>query len=264
MPAPEPRDLLMTLETTLREAGVDVTDVIAQLGQVQASKDRAQGKFFGLRDHLRGLVLSLLSNQRPWAPIARNLDQIGAIFFNYDPARVQTTDPLYFVRSLREIRCGNRAMVKQMNGLSDNIHTMKRIASERGSLDEFVESGDPDSIAKMLSDPGPYKLKQVGFALALEYLRNVGIRAGKPDSHIQRVLSGQRLGYFSGRPDPIEASVLVAKLANASGSNPTYLDNLLWMLCAKNYGEICGEKPRCHDCGFASTCNFPHSRPVIG
>ncbi|OHC70211.1 MAG: hypothetical protein A3H93_19980 [Rhodocyclales bacterium RIFCSPLOWO2_02_FULL_63_24] len=254
----------MTLETTLYKAGIDIAGVIAQLGQVQASEDREGGKFFEFRDHLRGLILSLLSNQRPWEPIARNRDQIDAIFFNYDPDRVQATDPLQFVWSLRDIRCGNRAMVKQMDCLSVNIATMKRIVSERGSLDEFVESADPDSIAKALSDPGPYKLKQVGFALALEYLRNVGIRAAKPDSHILRVLSGQCLGYLSDRPKPIEASVLVAKLAKLSGSNPTYLDNLLWMLCAKNYGDICGEKPRCHDCGFERTCNFPHSRPVIG
>ena len=41
----------------------------------------------------------------------------------------------------------------------------------------------PDVIAKRLGNPGPYKLRHVGYTLALEYLRNVGIRAGKPDVH---------------------------------------------------------------------------------
>jgi len=262
MSAPEPRDLLAILEKTLSAAGIDVADVIVQLGQVQASEDRAQGKLFSLREHLRGLVLSLLSNQRPWEPIARNRDQIGAIFFGYDPDRVQATDPLYFVSSLREIRCGNRAMVKQMSALSENIFTLKKIASEHGSLDTFVVSGDPDLIASKLSRLGPYKLKQVGFALALEYLRNVGIRASKPDLHVRRALSGARLGYFNGHPSEIEANMLMVNIARASGSNPTYLDNLLWMFCAKNYGEICGAEPHCGICGFAATCNFPHSRVV--
>ncbi|MBK7686306.1 MAG: hypothetical protein IPJ25_10105 [Rhodocyclaceae bacterium] len=106
MPAPEPRDLLATLEKTLGAAGIDVPDVIAQLGQVHASEDRAQGKPFALRDHLRGLVLSLLSNQRRWEPIARNRQQIEVIFYGYDLDRVRATDPQLFVSALQQIRCG--------------------------------------------------------------------------------------------------------------------------------------------------------------
>jgi hypothetical protein len=200
-----------------------------------------------------------LSNQRPWEPIARNRQQIEIIFFGYDLDRVRTTDPQLFVSSLREIRCGNRVMVKQMSSLSENIRTMGRIASEYGSLDKFVESSDPNSIASKLSRPGAYKLRQVGFTLALEYLRNVGIRASKPDLHVRRALSGARLGYFSGYPSEIDASVLMENIARASGKSPTYVDNLLWMFCAKNYGDICGAKPRCSLCGFASACNFPRS-----
>jgi 3-methyladenine DNA glycosylase Tag len=257
MPAPEPHNLLTTLKKTLSAVGVDFASVIDQFGQVKASEDRAQGKHFALHDLLRGLVLSLLSNQRPWEPIARNRNIIDTIFFNYDPEQVQATDPQYFVNSLREIQCGNRAIVKQMGALSDNIYILRQIAAEYGSLDEFVESDVPDSIASKLSLPGHYKLKQVGLALALEYLKNVGVRASKPDLHVRRVLSDARLGYFGGHPSEIVASEIMTKLARATESNPTYLDNLLWMFCAKNYGDICGSVPRCSVCGFSSTCNFP-------
>jgi hypothetical protein len=262
--APDAKHLLATLEETLQRAGIDVSAVIDQLGQVQASEDRAKGKHFAFSDHLRGLVLSLLSNQRPWEPIARNRDKIGAIFFQYDADRVQSGDPMHFVRSLQEIRCGNRAMVKQMNGLAENIQILRRLASEHGSLDAFVESGDPDTVASKLSRPGPNKLKQVGFALALEYLRNVGVRAAKPDLHVRRVLSNERLGYFGTYPSEIEASALMTDIARSNGSNATYLDNLLWMFCAKSYGEICGAVPRCSSCGFASSCNFAQSQRAGG
>ncbi|MBL0075768.1 MAG: hypothetical protein IPP41_07405 [Rhodocyclaceae bacterium] len=203
--------------------------------------------------------MSLLSNQRRWEPIARNRQQIEVIFYGYDLDRVRATDPQLFVSALQQIRCGNRVMVKQMSSLAENIRTMERIASEYGSLDKFVESGDPNSIASKLSRPGAYKLRQVGFTLALEYLRNVGIRAGKPDLHVRRALSGARLGYFGGYPSEIDASVLMTNIARVSETNPTYVDNLLWMFCAKNYGEICGAEPRCSLCGFASACNFPRS-----
>jgi hypothetical protein len=68
--------------------------------------------------------------------------------------------------------------------------------------------------------------------LALEYLRNVGIRAAKPDVHVLRILGGERLAYFLGKPAEREAVQLVADLATQIGCNETYLDNLLWLFCA--------------------------------
>ena len=73
-----------------------------------------------------------------------------------------------------------------------------------------VPGVDPFEIAKLISTPSPYKLRYVGPALALEYLRNVGIRAGKPDVHVLRILGGERLGYIRGRPTEQEAVQLVA------------------------------------------------------
>ena len=73
MPAPEPHRLLSALKATLTSQGIDIDVVVAEFGQVRASEERARGKQFTLREHVRGLVLSLLSNQRPWGPIARSL-----------------------------------------------------------------------------------------------------------------------------------------------------------------------------------------------
>jgi hypothetical protein len=100
-------------------------------------------------------------------------------------------------------------------------------------------------------------LKQLGFALAMEYLRNVGIRAAKPDRHIMRVLGPERLGYFTHSPSEKAAVQLVASLAASAGCNPTYLDNLLWLFCAKGYGQICGAVPRCEFCAFRQNCRYP-------
>lgn len=254
---PEPGQLVSTLKATLASQGVDVDAFVADFGQVRASEERTGGKQFTLREHVRGLVLSLLSNQRPWHPIARNLSRIEATFWDFDPERIQATDPDQLIGSIRQLRCGNRQIRVQMHSLSENIEKFNRIARDHGSIDRFVTSDEPHHIAKKLSDSGSiYKLKQVGYTLALEYLRNVGIRAGKPDIHIRRLLSGERLAYVPEFPSEEQAYRLVAQLASSADCSPTYLDNLLWMFCAQGYGEVCGAQPRCSVCGFVASCNY--------
>src|SRR5229473_6523811 len=112
MGSPVPRldanEFTLRLQRTLTAQRVDYKRVIDEFGQVRASEERARGREFGLRDHIRGLVLSLLSNQRPWKPIADNLDRISSIFLDFDPAKIKDADPRQFTRQLRALRCGNR------------------------------------------------------------------------------------------------------------------------------------------------------------
>ena len=257
MQAPKPHHLLSMLKATLTSQGIDVDAVVAEFGQVRASEERTHGKQFTLREHVRGLILSLLSNQRPWGPIARNLSQIEAVFLGFDPERVLASDPNQLIGAIRELRCGNRQIRKQMHFLGGNIEKFKRIVFDYGSMDQFVTSADASKIAIKLSKPASeYKLKHVGYTLALEYLRNVGIRAGKPDIHVRRLLSGERLAYIPKYPSEEQAYRLVAQLASDAACNPTYLDNLLWMFCAQDYGKVCGACPRCSVCGFVDNCNY--------
>ena len=248
---------MLGLQHTLRACGVDYEQEINDFGQVAASEDRARGKTFALRDHVRGLLFSQLSNQRPWKPIAENWEAIGRIFLDYDPVALQQTDPQRLEMEIRTIRCGNRAIRKQMERLRTNIATFQRIESDFGSLDRFVTSDDPHRIAEQLGDSGPYKLKHVGYTLALEYLRNVGIRAAKPDVHVRRILGPQRLSYFDHDPTEEEAAKQVATLADEVGCNATYLDNLLWLFCAQDYGNVCGASPRCKTCDLRAGCRYP-------
>jgi len=256
MASPSARDLLAGLQNTLKACGVDYDRTIKDLGQVGASEAREGGQVFTLRDHVRGLLLSQLSNQRPWKPIAENQDRIRQVFLDYDPNGLQQANPMELAIRIREIHCGNRAIAKQMNALQMNISTLRRIEKDCGNLDRFITSSDPSEIAEQISTPGPYKLQQVGYTLALEYLRNVGIRAAKPDSHIRRILGGERLSYFAGYPDEKAAANLIVKLAAEADCNATYFDNLLWLFCADGYGEICGDSPKCDICAFHHNCNY--------
>ena len=192
-----PSQLVRLLKRSLAAQQVDYELVIKRFGQVRASEDRARGREFALSDHVRGLVRSLLSNQRPWRRIEENLERIDSIFFAYDPTKIKKADASRIENSLRNIRCGNRNIRKQIADLRENIETLERIAEDYGSLDKFVTSEHADQLARRLS-AGPYKLKQIGFTLALEYLRNVGIRAPKSDLHVIRVIGGNRLRICQG------------------------------------------------------------------
>jgi len=253
--APGARDLVSGLQATLKTVGIDYEQTIKEMGAVTASEDRLGGRRFSLSDHLRGLLLSLLSNSRPWKPIADNLQQIGEILLNYDPGALERADPSALESKLRAIGCGNRAIRNQMRSLRANIETLRRIEREFGGLDRFVTSGRPLEVAGKLSEYRPYKLQCVGMALALEYLRNVGIRAAKPDIHMRRIL--QRLGYVATYPGEEVAALLVDKLASEAECNTTYLDNLLWLMCSTGYGNVCNASPRCGLCAFSGVCSYP-------
>src|SRR5436190_5083401 len=82
----------------------------------------------------------------------------------------------------------------------------------------------------------------------------LGIRAGKPDVHVRRILSEKRLAYCTGDPSEEQAYRLVAQLARGASCNPTYLDNLLCLFCAQDYGNVCGAQPKCSLCALSTSC----------
>jgi hypothetical protein len=146
-----------------------------------------------------------------------------------------------------------------MAALSGNIGIFETIDKKYGSLDRFVESADPHAIAIRLSNSkSEFKLGQVGYTLAMEYLRNVGVRASKPDVHVRRAIGHARLGLVDAEvPSEEEAYRAVGKIACEAEVNTTYLDNLLWLLCAKDYGNVCGSMPQCTACLLREACQYP-------
>lgn len=93
--------------------------------------------------------------------------------------------------------------------------------------------------------------------MALEYLKNVGIDACKPDLHLRRILNRDRLNYIDHFIENEQISEIVAELAMEANVSVIYLDNLLWLLCAENYGNICRKIPKCQLCELKVYCNYP-------
>src|SRR5690606_16427535 len=149
------------------------------------------------------------------------------------------------------------AIAAQMRDLAHNIATLRRIEQEHGSLDAFVTSAEPEVVARRISDArSPYKVMQLGFTLATEYLRNVGVSTAKPDLHVQRILGPERLGVFPASTTLDGMVRILAAMADDAGVSTSELDTLVWLFGAKGYGAICTAKPMCGRCVLRSRCRL--------
>jgi endonuclease III len=250
--------LLDGLRGTLQRHLPKYESIIDEFGQVAACVRREKGEAFALKDHVAGLIKSLLSNQQDWGKIQSNMDRIYEIFDQFDPAKLKSADPKRLEASLRRIKCANRQISRQMGSLKQNIEVFEKIAVDFGSIDNFLQKTSIRAVVFEISS-GKYKLQQVGPALAYEYLRHVGIRVAKPDTHVRRVLGSTRLALLD-TPMPPEISVvgIIEELATTVSINPSYLDTLLWLFCAKSYAAICGSEPECIKCELSRYCAFPN------
>lgn len=219
---------------------------------------RKNGRQFTFPEHIKGLIYSLLTNQTPWKRIVPHLHEVDNIFFNYDIEAIKAKPGSYFEGELRKIKCGNRKTKAQMIALHHNIRVFEQISEAYGSMDAFVTSAPALEIVTALSsNNSDYKLKQVGEALAWEYIRNVGIDGAKPDLHLRRFFGCNRMGLSKREtasvPEVLDA---VDALSEKTGLTKAAIDNLIWSYCADGFGEVCTSSPRCHECVIRQYCHY--------
>lgn len=229
---------------TMKFNSYDYTENITTT--LNALNARKNGKNFFLSDHICSMVFALLSNQRPWKHIEANRAYINNLFKNFDTNYIKETDYQYFVDGLLAKHCGNRQIRKQMQSLKDNIETLERIEKDYDSVDNYYNKTDIKDLLESLSG-GTYKLKQMGVPLVSEYLKGVGMDVIKPDVHVCRILT--RLGYSkSNKITDDEAFDICCAIAKEYNISNVEVDSILWQYCAKNYFEVCCDKPKCSKC----------------
>jgi hypothetical protein len=221
--------VLLLREELSRHLG-DVDATIASFGQVEAAGRRERGELFSLRDHLRGMVLSMLSANRPWKPIADSLAALAEVFGDYKPSFLEQASAESLEAAVKRINCGNRRVSFQMKAIRPNLETFRRIDAEAGSIDQFIDDRRIEDVVHELGEGRRYKLKELGPTLVFEYLKNVGVRASKPDVQAFRAF------------------------AQAAGVDEVALDNMIWLLGADEYAAVCGANPKCHRCALRVVC----------
>ena len=228
-------------------------------------KKRKRGKQYTYSDHLRGLIYALLTNQREWSVIIPKLPKIDKLFFNYDYDEIKKHPGEYYLKGILSLSAGNISIKAQMMALHENMDILKKIERKYGSLDKYVTSKDPEKIVKELSSSGSeYKIKQLGPALAWEYLRNVGIDGAKPDLHLQRFFGCYRMGLsVSEKASNKEIINEIKRLSKETGYTQFEIDALIWNYCADGLGQICTAEPKCNKCVIREYCKMSGSKNSI-
>jgi len=224
---------------------------------------RSEEKKFLTNDHIRGIVYSMLSNQRTWSAIANNLETIDEIFCNYDPVKLLACSPEQLQNELQEKSLGNRNIAQQMKALlTVIIPKLMQWEKEYASVDNYYRTFINEdttllTLVKNLSDSkSKDKLVQMDIPLVCEYLRNVGYDIPKPDGHIRRIL-GRNILAFSKRKEASyeEVFTIISEIARMLNKQNAEVDYILWSYCAKDYGEICTRNtPSCEKCVIQSDC----------
>ena len=124
----KPKILVNLVKKTLERKGIDYEKEINNFGQIQAVKSRIDDKIFSLKEHIKGLVYSLLSKQRIWKSLVPNIKKIDSIFYFYNPEKLISVDPKRLIEKIVEIKCGNMLIKKQILTLKDNIKILKRLS----------------------------------------------------------------------------------------------------------------------------------------
>ncbi len=246
---------IVTMSNTLKDMGIK----FGEDDSYGLLNERKNGHHFSFEEHVEAMVLSLLSANRPWAQIAVNKENLRIIFHGYNPTYICETDPQVFIDAIKRIGCGNRAIVRQMQSLAYNVELFQRINEIIGDIDNLAANNDPYKVACILSD-GYYKVKGFAMALALQYLRNVGVDTFKPDVHIRRILV--RLGFTPWEDCTVrEISDVMNKLSRQLSMPVTYVNEVIWCYGATGYGEICAKEPKCRMCKVEE-CPYRKSKYV--
>lgn len=178
---------------------------IKEWGQFQLAEERMIGKKFSISDYIKALIYAQLSVQRKWADIEGKLPKIDEIFHHYEISDVKkiSKNPEQIVKSITDNSAGNRSIKAQMMALSNNLNILEKIHTgiekdytAKSDMKEKLEKAEK-YIKCISKSRSKYKLKQIGKALAGEFLKNIGIHSVKSDVHILRILGNERLGILS-------------------------------------------------------------------
>ena len=277
-------ELVLLLKETLDGLRIDYEAIAASFGQVEKVRQRLEGKRFTLEEHVKGHVYSLLSSNTSWKKFDDNKEMIDGIFSHYSPSALMESNPDTIVKELKRIRCGSQVLRRNINSVPHNIEVISRLHTEIENAFErynvFDDCGKTlNEYTIRLSEPyldngmrNPDKLDSMRIPLVCEYLRNIGISAMKPDRHILRICGSERLGilqkinektYYSPKKlmDAQSQFIDFARHVTDDPATVPYLDNLFWLLCAKDYGSLCTkESPGCGQCRLSSLCRHPRVR----
>ena len=104
-------EILNRIEKMLQEKHISV-ETMTHLEWIQA---RSAGKQFSMSEHIRAMIYSLLTNNRRWDQVERNIEEIDKIFYDYDKERKLNTPPEFFVEQIQKIKVNGRTVLSMLS-----------------------------------------------------------------------------------------------------------------------------------------------------
>jgi len=200
--------------------------------------------------HVSGYKVSILRNR--W-------DDIKEAFSNYDICEVSQ----YTNKDLEKMM-NNPKLIRNKRKLRaciENAKIMSEISKRYGSFGEYLNRNKND--LKKLKEDLINRFLYLGNVLVLEYLKEVGIDAIKPDVHVVRVM--HRLGLIDSERLTTENVNKVVEMANkisqATGEKLSVIDGVFWIYGGSGDNHVqkamCSKsKPLCNECPLTEYCIF--------
>lgn len=231
---------------------------IIGFGQVPAINEREKGRQWSDREIFGGIIKAVLSNQTDWSRIERVLGELCDLFCDFDIQYYSSLNASEienrFVPWFKARKAGSMAMKQDLKNLIKTANMLLDFSSEHGSLEKFIgrtlqnNNSDVKLLVYQFGSPkGQYKLPAIGIPIAAEALKNIGFDAAKPDAHFRRALGCFGLVEFRNWPDRsktkppaqnesecMETMKITENFAKEVGEKAAFLDNAVWLLCAKS------------------------------
>lgn len=227
-------------------------------GQPSAVEAREKGYRLSDNQIFEAVVKAVLSNSTDWSKVERVLPELTHLFkdFNLDYYSGLSKSDIdrVFVPWFRERSAGSLTMRRDLTNLIPAAGRLRehctRFASLEGYFSSLLKVADDDCIelARKIGSPqSQHKLPGMGIPIAAEMLKNIGYDVAKPDRHVNRAMGCFGMVCFSKWKDqsvhkPPEASETemmevmraVARFAKTINVRVSFLDNTIWLLCARS------------------------------
>ncbi len=231
------------------------------LGQLDKSKKRREGDSFSDDEVFEAILKSMLSNSTDWSRVERVSRELPGLFSNFALSDYAKKDATYvsevLIPRLSELKVGSNTLRNDLKRLVTAAKTLLDYSTAHGAADMYFDSaiskanGDLILATALLGTEGSgFKIKGMGIPLAAEAMKNLGYEVAKPDRHICRAAACWEMVSFRDetwktagktqaprnvrRTEFIDAMRAMEALASAVSLQPSYVDQAVWLLCAKS------------------------------
>ena len=256
------RTLWNNIEACLDSRHKHWRERIEKFGQVRAVKDRSEGRTWSDEEVFESVLLAVLSSNTVWSKVEQVQEEFSNLFCGFSLELYASLSDIEidnrFVPWFKDRRAGSMTLRPNLKHLIRAAQELLLYSKRYGWADQYFTSilercdGDPKQAALLLGCQGKYKLPSFGIAIAAEALKNLGFDVAKPERHLTRAVGSFGLVRFNrwnqtprGRGSPVSTSrkklevmTVVEEIAAAANQPVVYVDNAIWLLCARDEASL--------------------------